>query len=69
MRDVDRPRLPDDDDFLDGCDLSGLTEHISDEDAPYIVLFADLAGTTDLEASERRRLEWVELFGGRRRAP
>jgi hypothetical protein len=51
-------------DDLDGlCDEALQPEPLADDDVDGIVLFADLAGTTDLEEIEYRQMEWAALFG------
>lgn len=57
-------RLTDPHERIDGCEFTDADETIPDEDIAGIVLFADLAGTDDLAAIERRRQEWLTLFGG-----
>ncbi|RPI07364.1 MAG: hypothetical protein EHM63_07895 [Actinobacteria bacterium] len=56
---------PDDDDFLDGCDLSRLPEdrRVRDEWLPWLVLLADV-DRGDRRALLVRAQEWRELFGG-----
>jgi hypothetical protein len=51
------------DDELDGlCDEDSQPEPIADADIDGIVLFADLAGTQDLEEIHYREMEWRALF-------
>ncbi len=53
-----------DDDFLDGCEC-GDDHPTSDEDAPYVALFADQldrdGNVADEDALARRAAEWREL--------
>lgn len=42
------------------CEPGHLREIVSDDDSPYLVLFASVIG--DEDAVEARRLEWEELF-------
>lgn len=54
-----------DEDELDGlCDPSIQPEPVPDDDIDGTVLFADLAGTDDLEDIVKRKEEWKELFDG-----
>jgi hypothetical protein len=57
-------RRRNDDDFLDGCDLSRMPPEfrVRDENIPWIVLFASVH-RLDRDAIERRAQEWRELFG------
>ena len=64
------PTPPAEDDYLDGmCDADvEVTDPTSDEDAPYVALFADLLDShghpTDDAAVANRAREWGQLEGG-----
>jgi len=42
---------------LDGCDIAGAGPYVTDDDLPYLALFADV-DPDSLQALERRAAEW-----------
>jgi hypothetical protein len=57
---------PEDDDLDGECDPDLQPEPTADEDLDGIVLFADLAGTQDLEEIAYRKMEYAALWGSDR---
>ena len=53
---------PEDDDYLDGCELDFTVDPTPDADLPWVVLFAGV-DLTDRAAVEARARAWRALFG------
>jgi hypothetical protein len=53
----------DDDDTIDGCDLDYAEDPTSDEDLPYVALFAEALDPATPKTVEEAESEWRELFG------
>jgi hypothetical protein len=51
------------DDDLDGCDLDFTEDPVSDEDLPYLALFADALDPNTETTIAQAEADWAELFG------